>query len=164
MSTLPPASVPTGPYASYGPARTDPLAVAGLVSAFLVPPVGLVLGAVARGRIPLGRPGRGLATAASVLGGVLTALWIGVIALAIALGGSFSAGFTTTAVPAASVQEQVVAATGLPATAVSCPDDLPGRVGASTVCSATVDGTTTPLDVSVTSVDGSDVRFHITSR
>lgn len=56
--------------------QRHPLAVPGLVLAFLFPPLGIALGAIAKGEIDqFGGAGRGVATAALVLGFVLSAVW-----------------------------------------------------------------------------------------
>jgi hypothetical protein len=44
---------------------------------------------------------------------------------------------------------------------VECPNDLQGEVGATTRCTLTVEGETYGVDVNVTKVDGSDVRFDL---
>lgn len=45
---------------------------------------------------------------------------------------------------------------------VSCPGDLPGQVGAKLTCTLTqTDGTQRPVNVTVTSVQGSQVNFDM---
>ena len=44
---------------------------------------------------------------------------------------------------------------------VSCPGDLAGTVGTTMRCSVSSDGRDVPIEVQVTSVDGSDVNFRI---
>ncbi|WP_433268658.1 DUF4190 domain-containing protein [Actinosynnema sp. CS-041913] len=57
------------------PRRTNGLAIAALVCAFVVAPAGIVLGVIARNQIKqTGEDGRGLATAGIVLGTVFTLL------------------------------------------------------------------------------------------
>ena len=143
-----------------GPARTNTLAIVSLVAAFVAPLIGLVLGLVARGQVRRsGENGRGLATAAIVLGSVFSAIWIAAVVALVAVGGSVSGSFTTASVPAASVEARIVEQSGLPAGSVRCAGDLPAQVGSTTACTATVDGVPTPVTATVTSVDGDDVRF-----
>lgn len=62
------------------------MAIAALILVFLFYPVGIVLGHVARGQIKrTGEGGRGLATAALVIGYLQLALTVGVIAVAAVL-------------------------------------------------------------------------------
>lgn len=72
--TQPPAAPPPGPPAPQPPSPgTSPLAVAGLVLAFLLPLIGAVLSFVALGRTGPGkRGGRGLAIAGAIIGTLLT--------------------------------------------------------------------------------------------
>lgn len=119
-----------------------------MVLAVLLPPVGAVLGVVARRR---GNP-RG--TVAVVLGAVLTVAAIGV--------GYFFV--RTPVVSANAVAGQIVAQSGLAPRQVSCPDSLPARVGASVVCTATGGGGTQSLRATVTSVTGDQVRFDIVAQ
>jgi hypothetical protein len=59
------------------------MAIAALILAFVFYPVGIVLGHVARGQIKrTGEGGRGLATAALVIGYLQVAVTVGVIAVA----------------------------------------------------------------------------------
>ncbi|MFC5061696.1 DUF4333 domain-containing protein [Actinomycetospora atypica] len=44
---------------------------------------------------------------------------------------------------------------------VTCPQALPAQVGASTVCSGTLDGEQAQLGVTITAVQGSSVAFDI---
>ena len=79
---------PSGPpppiYVSVPP--TNGMAIAALILVFLFYPVGIVLGHVARGQIKrTGEGGRGLATAALVIGYLQLALTVGVIAVAAVL-------------------------------------------------------------------------------
>ncbi|MDL5159034.1 protein kinase domain-containing protein [Actinomycetospora termitidis] len=67
----------------------------------------------------------------------------------------------TPAVPASTVEAQIVAQSGLAASQVSCPDPLPAEVGASVVCTATNGGRTQQLRASVTTVDDDRVTFDI---
>ena len=76
---------PSGPpppvYVSVPP--TSGMAIAALILAFVFYPVGIVLGHVARGQIKrTGEGGRGLATAALVIGYLQVAVTVGVIAVA----------------------------------------------------------------------------------
>ncbi|MCD2193090.1 DUF4333 domain-containing protein [Actinomycetospora endophytica] len=62
----------------------------------------------------------------------------------------------TTSVPAASVGEQLSRQFGAP---VSCTEDLPAKVGATTMCTGTDDQGVHHVLVTATSVDGSQVGF-----
>ncbi|GLZ53005.1 DUF4333 domain-containing protein [Actinomycetospora sp. NBRC 106378] len=160
------------------PTRASRTAVVALVLAVLVAPVGLVLGVVARRRIaastrptfdgPFGEPrgprerltGRGTATAAVVLGAVLTLLEV---ALVVAL----TVGIPTTWLPsndvaAADVQTQIEQAAKLPAGSVRCPGSLPAAVNATITCTGTQNGQPVNLKATVRSVQGRDVRFDVT--
>lgn len=82
-----PAGPPFRPVAPHPTGRTDGLAVAALVTGFLVPPVGAVLGPLALRRIGrTGRRGRGLAVAGATVGGIVTLLGILVLVLGLLLG------------------------------------------------------------------------------
>lgn len=51
---------------------------------------------------------------------------------------------------------------GMKVDSVECPDDLDGEVDATTTCTVTVPGgTEVKTDITVTSVDGDQVRFNI---
>ncbi|NYD38830.1 DUF4333 domain-containing protein [Actinomycetospora corticicola] len=157
------------------PSRASRLAVVALVLAVLVAPVGLVLGVVARRRIAASaRPtfdtvfeeprerltGRGKATAAVVLGVVLTLLQIAlVVALTVGIPTSW---LPSTDVTAAEVQTQIEQATRLPAGSVRCPGALPATVGATIICTGTQNGQPLNLKATVSSVQGRDVRFEVT--
>lgn len=69
------------------PDSTHPLAIGGLVAAFIAPPVGLILSLVALGQTGPGkRGGRPIAIAGAILGGVFTVVWIiAIIAVSIVL-------------------------------------------------------------------------------
>jgi hypothetical protein len=59
------------------------MAIAALILVFVIYPVGIILGHVARGQIKrTGQGGRGLATAALVIGYLQVAVTVGVIAVA----------------------------------------------------------------------------------
>ncbi len=62
---------------------TNGMAIAALIVVFVFYPVGIILGHVARGQIKrTGEGGRGLATAALVIGYLQVAVTVGVIAVA----------------------------------------------------------------------------------
>ncbi|NUT51196.1 MAG: DUF4190 domain-containing protein [Saccharothrix sp.] len=70
----------------YPPRRTNGMAVAALITAFLFSPAGIVLGVLARKQIRrTGEEGWGLATAGLIVGIVLTVLWVLALALWIVL-------------------------------------------------------------------------------
>lgn len=157
------------------PTRASRTAVVALVLAVLVAPVGLVLGVVARRRIaastqpvfdaPFGEPrerltGRGTATAAVVLGAVLTLLEAALVV-------GLTVGIPTTWLPstdvsAADVQTQIEQAAKLPAGSVRCPGSLPATVNATITCTGTQNGQPVNLRATVKSVQGRDVRFDVT--
>jgi hypothetical protein len=151
------------------PHRRSRLAVVGVVLAVLVPPVGLVLGIVARRRIvrsaaapddPVQLTGRGTATAAVVVGVVLT---LAEAALAVALFVGVPPGWLPSSdLAATSVQSTIEKTVPLPAGSVHCPGPLPARLGASMTCTGTQNGAPVSLKATVNSVDGNDVRFEIT--
>lgn len=86
---------PQGPYtppAAYGqqgyygqaaPARTPAIAIVGLILAFIMAPVGLVVSIIAIGKAKRAGAGRGLAVAGTVVGAVLTLLGVILIPLLI---------------------------------------------------------------------------------
>ena len=79
-----PAGPPPPIYVSVPP--TNGMAIAALILVFVFYPVGIVLGDVARGQIKrTGEGGRGLATAALVIGYLQVAVTVGVIAVAAVL-------------------------------------------------------------------------------
>ena len=151
--------------------RRSRLAVAAVVLAVLVPPVGLVLGIVARHRItrsaaaldePVRLTGRGAATAAVVVGVVLT---LAEAALAVALFVGVPQGWLPSSdLPATSVQSTIEKTVPLPAGSVRCPGPLPARVGASITCTGTQNNAPVTLKATVNAVEGRDVRFDITRR
>ena len=62
---------------------TNAMAIAALILAFVFFPIGIVLGHVARGQIRrTGEGGRGLATAALIIGYLQVAVMVGVVAVA----------------------------------------------------------------------------------
>jgi len=62
---------------------TNAMAIAALILVFVFFPIGIVLGHVARGQIRrTGEGGRGLATAALVIGYLQVAVMVGVVAVA----------------------------------------------------------------------------------
>jgi hypothetical protein len=179
-----PATVPGPPprppvRSAYGPQGPRPgptaraprrsrLAVVGVVLAVLVPPVGLVLGIVARHRItrsaaalddPVRLTGRGAATAAVVVGVVLT---LAEAALAVALFVGVPESWLTSDLTADRVQSTIEKTVPLPAGSVRCPGPLPARVGASITCTATQNNAPVTLKATVNTVQGRDVRFEIT--
>lgn len=71
----------------------------------------------------------------------------------------------TAAVPATDVADQIsqqlTAEVGQAPDSVTCPGDLPAQVGATLTCQLTAGQDQLPVMVTVTSVDGSDVKFDI---
>ncbi|GAA4840504.1 hypothetical protein GCM10023201_33120 [Actinomycetospora corticicola] len=138
-----PVPAPVQQPADTAPARVGLIA---LILAVLVPPVGAVLGFLARRR---GQAKQG--TAALAIGAVLTV--VAVIATILFL--------RTPAVPASTVEAQIVAQSGLAASQVSCPDSLPAQIGASVTCTVSNGGRTQQLRASVTGVNDRQVTFDI---
>ena len=62
---------------------------------------------------------------------------------------------------ASAVSEQLAATVGHPLDSVTCPEDLEGVVGTELRCELVDDNETYGLTVTVTSVKGTDVNFHI---
>jgi|SRR3954454_2963059 hypothetical protein len=82
--SLPSYGPPPGypPYPAYGPPPTNPMAIAALVCALTIAPVGLGLGIAARRQIRrTGEGGDGLALAAVIIGGVVTGIYVLLIVL-----------------------------------------------------------------------------------
>lgn len=80
--------------------------------------------------------------------------------------GEIHAGTSTPKLPAdelsTTVAEKLAATTGRPEPDITCPEDLEGEVGTTTRCKLTADdGSTLGVTVTVTSVDGSQIRFDI---
>lgn len=172
---------PGGPnrMAAPAPTRRSRLAVVALVLAVLVAPVGFVLGIVARRRIaassrptfeatfgtPFDEPrerltGRAAATAAVVVGLLVTVLGGGLVA-------ALTVGVPTSWLPsdelaATSVQTKIEETVRLPAGSVRCPGPLPATVGATITCSATQNGQPRSFRATVTVAQGRDIRFDVT--
>lgn len=183
---LPPYTSPEQQSSGYAPAPpaqqgTNTMAILSIVFAFVFSPLGIVFGVIGRKQTAERRQnGRGLATAgmwlsiAFVVIGIATAVIVGVMAASIAQQVSQlpSTPGSSEPAPAASdpaaatplvtpeqLAPEVAAQTG--AEDVTCPDALPGQVGASTVCTGTVSGEETRLGVTVTTVQGTQIGFRI---
>lgn len=131
----PPLDLPPPP-----PQRTNTMAILALIFAFLVAPLGIVFGFVARGQIRrTGEGGRGLATAGLVLGIVFTVIGIAAVVLAVLVVAALPKTLRT-----ADVQDQVArttqSAAGVAPSAVHCPDGQPVRAGYSFECTADLEG------------------------
>lgn len=59
------------------------------------------------------------------------------------------------------VSSQLASGAGQEPESVTCPEDLTGKVGATTICTLSDSGESYGVTVTVTSVDGSDVKFDI---
>ena len=85
-------------------------------------------------------------------------------AVATAAACSFSAG-TSVSVDkddlAKEISAQLKSEVGRAPESVECPDNLKGEVGATTRCTLNDSGETYGVDVNVTKVDGSDVKFKL---
>lgn len=88
----------------------------------------------------------------------------GVLALA-GCSGSASVGGGVPSVDRAEVEEQakteLAKTVGREPEEVSCPGDLPGRVAETMRCTLTDSGTSLGVTVTVTRVDGADVKFDV---
>ncbi|MEJ2866295.1 DUF4190 domain-containing protein [Actinomycetospora sp. OC33-EN08] len=176
---LPPYASPEQPTPGYAPAppapeRTNTMAILSIVFAFVFSPLGIVFGVIGRKQArERNENGRGLATAGMWLSivfvvlGVVTAVIVSVMAASIAqqvsqLPDVPPASSSSSDVPAVTPEQlapEVSAQLG--AEDVVCPEMLPGQVGATTVCSGTVDGEQAQLGVTVTEVSGTQVAFRI---
>jgi Domain of unknown function (DUF4333) len=92
-----------------------------------------------------------------------SAVWAAA-AVATAVACSFSAG-TSDSVDkgdlAKEISAQLEKQVGRPAESVECPDDLKGEVGATTRCTWNDGGETYGVDVKVTKVEGTGVKFDL---
>lgn len=92
-----------------------------------------------------------------------TTLWAAA-AVATAAACSFSAG-TSVSVDkgelAKEISAQLEKQVGRAPESVECPDDLKGEVGATTRCTLNDGGVTYGVDVNVTKVEGTDVKFDL---
>lgn len=141
----PPAGMPPG-YPSYPqqpPRRTNTLAIIALILAFLIAPIGLILGIVALTQIrKRGESGTGLAVAGVVVGAIGTLFAVGVgLLLALA----------TPILETSQIETRVSSATadvaGTTPSAVDCPDSIDVQPGGTFTCTATVDGQILPFTV-----------------
>ncbi|MDL5159108.1 DUF4190 domain-containing protein [Actinomycetospora termitidis] len=179
---LPPYASPEQPAPGYTPAppapqRTNTMAILSIVFAFVFSPLGIVFGVIGRRQArERNENGRGLATAGMWLSivfvvlGVVTAVIVSVMAASIAqqvsqlpdvppASPSSSSSSDIPAVTPEQLAPEVSAQIG--AEDVVCPEMLPGQVGATTVCTGTVDGEQAQLGVTVTEVSGTQVAFRI---
>jgi hypothetical protein len=92
-----------------------------------------------------------------------SAVWAAAVA-ATAVACSFSVS-TTPSVDknelAKEISAQLAKQVGRPPESVECPDNLKGEVGASTRCTLNDAGEAYGVDVNVTKVDGTDVKFDL---
>jgi Domain of unknown function (DUF4333) len=91
---------------------------------------------------------------AGVVVGVLVVLVVGFFAFVMAFGAPV--------VTDDQVEQQITNEFGLAPGSVSCPNSLEGEVGAQMTCTATDGGTSAPVLVQVTSVEGDTVNFTMT--
>jgi hypothetical protein len=142
----PPAGMPPGypPYPPQQPPRgTNTLAIIALVLAFLIAPVGLILGIVALSQIrKRGEGGTGLAVAGVVIGAIGTLFYVGVGLLLALATPTLETSQIETRISSATAQ-----AAGTAPTAVSCPDSIDVAPGTTFTCTATVDGQNLPFTV-----------------
>jgi Domain of unknown function (DUF4333) len=86
--------------------------------------------------------------------GVFVALIVAIFVLVMVFGNP--------TVSAEQVEAQIAQQYGVDVSQVSCPGSLEGTVGATMTCTGTDAGTSSPLLVQVTGVDGDTVNFSIT--
>lgn len=102
--TTPPAAAPAAPPPPYAGRGTSTLAILALVLSFVIPPAGIVLGALALKDLErTGEEGRGLALAGLWIGIVLTAIivlfiiiWVGMFIWMMSLFGTIATTVSTT--------------------------------------------------------------------
>jgi len=184
-SGFPPYPQPTGaqagpPVEPPPPPKLNTLAVLAFVLAFVVSPAAIALGVIARGQIRrTGESGNGLATAAVVVGSVLTV--VGVAAAAVLASVLFKAIPTLYPSPALAAPTPATAAPPLSRSAAdlardlsgqlarggnlvhdaTCPEDLQAIPGQTERCTVVFsDGQPVDLVVTVTSVDGESIRYE----
>jgi hypothetical protein len=119
---MPQGPMPQGPMPQGPQAPLNTLAWVSVVVAFIVSPVAIVLGVLARKQIArTGERGRGLATLGAVLGSVFTVIGLATTVLVLALATTFTASVQATA-PAPAVDSAAPA----PVPAVVSPPSAPG--------------------------------------
>ena len=83
------------------------------------------------------------------------------VAAAILLGACSSESSVDKADLAKEVSKQLGSGAGHEPESLTCPEDLTAKVGTSTTCSLSDSGETYGVNVTVTKVEGSDVKFDI---
>jgi Domain of unknown function (DUF4333)/Domain of unknown function (DUF4190) len=140
------------------------MAILAIVFAFVAAPLGIVFGAIGRSQIrKTGQQGKGLATAGLVIGIVSTLLIVASVVAAVVI--PLVLAGSNTAVPHSAVEseisDQIQASGDSRPDSVSCPKSLKAQVGASMDCTVTSDGSSFPVTVTVTSVEGDTAHFSI---
>ncbi len=155
-----PSPYPAGQAPAAPPARTNTMAVLALIFAFVVAPLGIIFGIVARRQIRrTGDNGRGLATAGIVLGSIFTILGIAAVVGVIVLAAVVPKTLDTTKIETQMVSTTQQAAGGVAPTGLQCPDNVVAKAGATFTCTAQLDGQ--PLHYTVTQTsDKGDVTFE----
>ena len=125
------------------PGRTNVLAVLALILAFLIAPIGLILGIVALTQIrKRGESGTGLAVAGVVIGAIGTLFWVGVtLVLALATPTLETSQIETR------ISSETARVAGTAPSAVNCPDSVDVAPGTTFTCTAVVDGQNLPFTV-----------------
>ncbi|TCK22832.1 DUF4333 domain-containing protein [Pseudonocardia endophytica] len=125
------------------PRRTNVLAIVSLVLAFLLAPIGLILGIVALVQIrKRGEGGTGLAVAGIVIGGLGTLIVAGIVAIALLATPTLNTDQIETRIASTTQTE-----TGTATSAVTCPDSVDVQVGGTFTCTAVVEGQNLPFTV-----------------
>ncbi|WP_051085850.1 DUF4190 domain-containing protein [Actinomycetospora chiangmaiensis] len=177
---LPPHASPEQPATAYAPTtpqRTNVMAILSIVFAFVFSPLGIVFGIMGRRQAAERHEnGRGLATAGMWLSiaftviGLLTAVIVTIMAASVASqlpqqpdssqqAPTAPSAANTPVVAPDQLATEVAAQTA--ATNVTCAEQLPGQIGATTTCSGTVGGAPAQFGITVNTVNGTQVGFQI---
>lgn len=94
--------------------------------------------------------------------GRIAGIVVGVLVVLVVAFFAFVMAFGAPVVDGDDVEQKITSEFGLAPGSVSCPDSLEGEVGAQITCTATDAGTSAPVLVQVTSVEGDTVNFTMT--
>ncbi len=140
----PPGGMPPGyPYQQPPTRRTNTLAVLALIFAFLIAPLGLILGIVALSQIrKRGESGNGLAIAGIVIGAIGTLIVAGMVLLVTLATPTLDDTALETKIAGTTQQEA-----GTAPSSVTCPESVAIQPGNSFTCTASVEGQNLPFTV-----------------